>query len=272
MAERTTTFRLTGKINLLVKIGTGSVTVTACDDLAEATVVLTPRVPDSDILDRYTVEMDGPTLTVNGPKKSSGLSDVFGGWRRDKDAVDVEVTVPTRTACKINTGSAPITIKGVCGGADVTTGSGDITLDTIDGDLRLRTGSADAAIESVTGDANTRTGSGDVQFGETGGSVHSGFGSGNLQIGVARGSVRSRAGSGDLRIDAVFGDVDLGAGSGTITLGLPAGVSARLDVTSGSGRVHSDLPIEDQPVGNRGSITVRTRTGSGDVRLFRAAA
>jgi hypothetical protein len=272
MAERTTTFRLTGPINLLVKIGTGSVTVTARDDLTEATVVLTPRVPESDVVDRYTVEMQGPTLTVTGPKKSGGLSEVFGGWRRDRDAVDVDVTVPTRTACKINTGTAPVAIKGTCGGADVTTGTGDVALDTVDGDLRLRTGSADASIECVTGDANTRAGSGDVQFGETGGSLHAGFGSGNLQIGIARGAVRSRAGSGDLRIDAVFGDVDLGAGSGTITLGLPSGVSARLDVTSGSGRVHSDLPIEDQPVGNRGSITVRTRTGSGDVRLFRAAA
>lgn len=271
MAEPTTTFPLSGPINLMVKIGTGSVTVTCRDDLAEATVVLTPRVPDSDILQRYTVEMQGPTLTVTGPR-SGGLSDVFTGWRRDRDAVDIEVTVPTRTACKINTGTAPVIIKGTCGGADVATGTGDVTLDTIDGDLRLRTGSADATIESVTGDANTRTGSGDVQFGETGGSLHAGFGSGNLQIGVARGAVRSRAGSGDLRIDAVFGDVDLGAGSGTITIGLPSGVSARLDVTSGSGRVHSDLPIEDQPAAARGSITVRTRTGSGDVRLFRAAA
>lgn len=270
MAERTTTFPLTGPINLLVKIGSGSVNVTARDDLTEATVVLNPRVADSDIVDRFTVEMQGPTLTITGPRQG-GLADVFG-WRGGRDAVDVEVTVPTRTACKIGTGSAPVAIKGRCGGADVTTGSGDITLDTVDGDLRLRTGSADATIEAVTGEANTRTGSGDVRFGETGGSVHAGFGSGNLEIGTARGSVRSRAGSGDLRIDAVFGDVDLGAGSGTITLGLPSGVSARLDVTSGSGRVHSDLPIEDQPVGNRGSITVRTRTGSGDVRLFRSAA
>jgi DUF4097 and DUF4098 domain-containing protein YvlB len=272
MADRTTTFPLTGQINLLVKIGSGSVTVIARDDLTEATVVLTPRVASSDIVERFTVEMQGPTLTVVGPKQGGGLADIFGNWRGNQNSVDVEVTVPTRTACKINTGSAPIALKGTCGGADVTTGSGDITLDTVDGDLRLRTGSADASVELVTGEANTRTGSGDVRFGETGGSLHAGFGSGNLEIGTARGPVRSRAGSGDLRIDAVFGDVDLGAGSGTITLGLPAGVSARLDVTSGSGRVHSDLPIEDQPLGNRGSITVRTRTGSGDVRLFRAAA
>jgi hypothetical protein len=271
MAERTTTFPLSGPINLQVKIGTGSVTASARDGLTEATVVLTPLEPDSDILKRFTVEMEGPTLTVTGPRQT-GLADMLAGWRRDRDAVDVEVTVPTGTACKINTGTAPVTIEGTCGGADVATGTGDVTLETVGGDLRLRTGSANAEIESVTGDANTRTGSGDVKFGETGGAVHAGFGSGNLEIGTARGSVRSRAGSGDLRIDAVFGDVDLGAGSGTISLGLPAGVSARLDVTSGSGRVHSDLPIEDQPVGDRGSITVRTRTGSGDVRLFRSAA
>jgi len=61
------------------------------------------------------------------------------------------------------------------------------------------------------------------------------------------------------------------SGSGGLEIGLPTGVSAKLDVHTGSGRVRSDLPIEDAPREAKSKITVRARTGSGDVRLFRAA-
>ena len=40
---------------------------------------------------------------------------------------------------------------------------------------------------------------------------------------------------------------------------------------TGSGRVNSELPITDAPAATGDPITVRARTGSGDVRLFRAA-
>jgi hypothetical protein len=99
--------------------------------------------------------------------------------------------------------------------------------------------------------------------------VQSGFGSGNLAVSSCRGTVRARAGSGDARVGAAWGDVDFTAGSGQVSVGLPEGVSARLDVTSGSGRVHSELPIEDQAASSK-AITIRARTGSGDIRLFRA--
>ena len=70
----------------------------------------------------------------------------------------------------------------------------------------------------------------------------------------------------------MYGDVDLASGSGAVSIGLPGGVTARLDVTTGSGNVRTDLPIADAAEVVRGAITVRARTGSGDVRLFRAAA
>ena len=85
------------------------------------------------------------------------------------------------------------------------------------------------------------------------------------------GAVKWRSGSGDARIGAVYGDVDVASGAGAISLGLPAGVTARLNVQTGSGEVHSDLPIEERPTSEKGAITVRARTGSGDVHLFRAA-
>lgn len=269
MSEKT--FPLTGPINLIVRLGHGSVTVTARDDLDEALVRLTPRDKSSQVVDRIAVEMNGPTLAVVAPRQG-GLSDLLGGWQRDRDAVDAEIEVPSGTAMKLTTASAPIVVTGRSGGADVTTGSADVALDTVDGDLRLRVGSAHSRVAAVTGDVVVRSGSGDVSLGDVGGSIQSGFGSGDLAVEIARGAVRSRAGSGDAHIGSAHGDVDVTAGSGKVSVGLPSGVSARLDVTSGSGRVRSDLPIEDGPAAGGTPITVRARTGSGDVRLFRAAA
>jgi DUF4097 and DUF4098 domain-containing protein YvlB len=269
MTEKT--FALTGPINLIVRLGHGSVTVTARDGLDAARVRLTPRDKASQFVERITVEMDGPTLAVIAPRQG-GLSDLLGGWSRDRDAVDAEIEVPAGTAMKLTTASAPIVVTGRSGGADVTTGSADVDLDTVDGDLRLRTGSATSRVAAVTGDVVARSGSGDVALGEIGGTIQSGFGSGDLTVARAGGAVRSRTGSGDAHIASAHGDVDVTAGSGKVSVGLPSGVSARLDVTSGSGRVHSELPIEDAPAAGRTSITVRARTGSGDVRLFRAAA
>ena len=266
----TQTFPLTGPINLKVRLGHGSLTVTTADDLAEATVSLTPREATSDIAERIAVAMNGPTLEVTLPRKG-GLADLIGKWRHERDGVDAEITVPSGTALDLTTYTADIAVHGRSGGADVTTGSGAIALGHVDGDLRLRDGHSTARVDRVTGSAVVQSGAGSVSFGEVGGRVQAGFGSGDIVIGTARGSVRSRSGSGNARFDAVYGDVDFASGAGQVSIGLPAGVAARLDVQTGTGDVVSDLPIEDHRTGTGTSITVRARIGSGDVRLFRAA-
>jgi hypothetical protein len=269
MAKQLSTFPLTGPINLQVRLGHGSVTVTAHDDLSEASVRLTPRDPSSDILERMTVELRGPTLTVNAPHQG-GLADLVAGWKRDRDAVDAEIDVPAGTALKIVTASADVIVRGRCGGADVTTGSATIEMATVDGDLRLRSGNASSRVQTVLGSVVVRSGAGDAHFGEVTGALRSGFGSGDLEVAVVRGTVRSRAGSGDARIGAAFADVDLASGSGGVSIGLPPGFAARLDVTTGAGQVQSELPIDDAARAGNTPISVRARTGTGDIRIFRA--
>jgi hypothetical protein len=269
-ATPTRTFPLTGPINLNARIGQGSLTVTTADDLAEATVTLTPRGKGDDVLDRIVVGMTGHTLEVLMPREG-GLADFFNSWKRGRDGIDAAITVPTGTAVKLMTFTADITVTGRVGGADISTGTGTIAVGEVDGDLRLRFGAADSRVARVTGSAVVRSGSGDAVFGEVDGDLAAGFGSGDLAAEIVRGSARLRAGSGNLRLGAAHGDVDFTCGSGQMSIGLPAGVAARLDVRTGSGRVRSELPIDDDRSGSGPSITVRARTGSGDVRLFRAA-
>lgn len=267
----TRTFPLSGGINLSLRLGHGTALVQAMDDLTEATVEITGGPGTDDLVERMTVEMSGPTLTVHAPRQG-GLADLIAPWRpQGKAGVDVVVTVPSGTALKAATFTASVTVKGRLGGADVATGSGAIMLDEIDGDLTLRYGSADSSTERVTGSVVVRSGSGNARFGEVLGDLVSGCGTGRLEVGSVRGTVKARAGSGEAHLDAVHGDVDLASGSGPMSIGLPAGVPVKIDVMTGSGSVNSELPIEERPATHTGAITVRARTGSGDVRLFRAA-
>jgi Putative adhesin len=265
------TFPLDGPINLQVRIGHGAVTIETADNLTEATVSIEPGKHAGDLLEQTTVEMRGRTLLVSAPRQG-GVFDlaVFGG-RRSGRGLDVRIVIPTNTAVKISTHTAPIWITGQVGGADLSFGSGEAAVSDVTGDLRLRFGSGVAKAVQVSGSVQVRSGSGDVQFGEIGGNLRAGCGSGDLRVRVVHGAVVSRCGSGSAHLGEVHGDVDLASGSGAMEIGLPVGVTAHLDVHTGSGQTRSELPIEDQPNSATDSISLRARTGSGDVRLFRAA-
>jgi hypothetical protein len=263
-------FPLDGPINLLVRIAHGSVTVETADDLAEAQVVLDAGKHTGDLLEQTVVAMNGRTLTVTAPRQG-GIFDlpVFG--RRASGGLAVRVLVPTGTAVKVSTFTAPIWITGDIGGADLAFGSGEAAVRHVDGDLRLRYGNGTAKAVEVTGSVQLRSGSGSAKFGTIGGGLTAGCGSGDLEVRVVHGAVRSRCGSGAAVLHEVHGDVDVASGSGGLEIGLPSGLSAKLDLHTGSGQVRSELPIEDHPKVAERSITLRARTGSGDVRLFRAA-
>jgi hypothetical protein len=264
-------FPLSGRVNLQVRIAHGNVTIDTEDGLAEATVRVEADKQSAELLEQTTVELRGSTLVVSAPRQG-GIFDLplFGGWRAGR-GLDVHVLIPSGTAVKISTFTAPIRIIGRVGDADLAFGSAEAAVREVDGDLQLRYGSGNAKAVHVKGSVQLRSGSGDAQFGEIDGDLTAGCGSGNLQVRVAHGAVRSRCGSGNARIGEVHGDVDLVSGSGGLEIGLPQGVTVQLDVHSGSGQVRSDLPIEDAPKSGANVIRLRARTGSGDVRVFRAA-
>ena len=265
----TQTFPLSGPINLSARLAHGSLLVRAVDDLNEATVELDGP---AELVERVTVELDGPTLVVHAPRQG-GLADLFANWRMPGlgDArLEAVVTVPTGTAVKIATFTAPVTVEGRISGGELSSGTAALTVDEVEGDLQLRYGTADATVGRVGGSVTIRCGSGNAKLGEIGQNLTAGFGSGRLTSPV-RGAVHARSGAGEATLGAVHGDVDVASGAGSMSIGLPAGVTARLDVTTGRGEVRSELPIETQPAQAKGAITVRARTGSGDVRLFRAA-
>jgi hypothetical protein len=273
-------FPLSGSIHLDVKVGIGSVTVHARDDLTEAAVTVTPRQgqSESELAKRARIEMHGSTLVVHVAKlggvfdaaKFGGVFDLIGGGM-GRAAVDVDVVVPSGTATKIVSYGADVVVDGRSGHLDIAAGSSRTEVDHVDGDLRLRFGSGPARVAQVSGTAEIKSGSGTIRLGELGHRLVMACGSGTLQVDLAHGPVSLRAGSGQADIGIAEGDVDLVTGSGGLTVGLRPGQVARLDVTTGNGQLLSDLPVESSAPASSGPITIRARTGNGDVRITRAA-
>jgi len=185
----------------------------------------------------------------------------------------VTVRAPAGSRLTLRTGGGDITVTGRAGDTVTTTGSGDVRLGAVDGDIDVTTGSGQVDAGRVSGRTRARTGSGDLSLAGLGGPAEVRAGSGTVRLGGVRGDLRARAGSGDVTIaDVEAGRLDLTTGSGDLRVGVHAGVTAELDVSSGSGRVRSDLDVSDRAPEGAPAVVVHGRTGSGDVLITRAAA
>lgn len=186
----------------------------------------------------------------------------------------VQVSAPSGSSITARSGSADVGVIGVSAGLDAATGSGQIRAHRCTGDVEVRTGSGDVQLGTVLGRMRVRTGSGQVDVASIEGAASVGTvqtGSGDVRIGAVKHDVSARTGSGDLTVvDASAGGLELATGSGQLRVGIHPGVLAELDVSSGSGRARSDLPVGGPPTEGDVALRVRARTGSGDALVTAA--
>ncbi|MGH3721896.1 MAG: DUF4097 family beta strand repeat-containing protein [Pseudonocardiaceae bacterium] len=237
--------------------------------LSEQTGTTPSGEPAAEAARRTVIDFTGQRLTVRTPRE----------YPLRTVPLIIQVNAPSGSSISARTGSADVAVTGVAAGfdaatgsgqvraqrctdaAEVRTGSGDVQLGTILGRLRVRTGSGQVDVTSVEGTASSatvRTGSGDVRLG-------------SVKLGAIKHDVSARSGSGDLTVvDACAGGLELATGSGQLRVGIHPGVLAELDVSSGSGRARSDLPVSGPPPETDVKLRVRARTGSGDALVTAA--
>lgn len=197
-------------------------------------------------------------------------------------SVDYEITVPAETTVRTRSGSGDQTIEGTRGNVDLQSGSGDIKLANLTGEVRLQTGSGNVRAREISGSVRGGAGSGDIEVEETGsGEIDLHTGSGNLVIRGMNGALRAQAGSGDITAEGTqTGAWEIRTGSGNVHVRLPNNAAFDADITTSSGTIEVNSPIEMTVQGRvqesrkqiRGKVrgggpTLSVRTGSGDIQI-----
>ncbi len=222
-------------------------------------------------------------ILADPPIKQFGNTITIGADRGDSTffnnvSIDYEVTTPSGTTLKAETGSGNLEVGGIENTVTAETGSGNMHVDNIGANARLETGSGSIRANNVHGAATLQTGSGNLDLDVSGaGDVKAQTGSGSIRIRGVSGGLHAEAGSGNIDIAGNLTDEwRLESGSGSITAHVGSAAKFNLNAETGSGSVHVDQPLLSQGTADRqhvlgtvngGGPTLRVTTGSGDITI-----
>jgi hypothetical protein len=287
------TLQVSGPVDLEVKSGSGSVTVTTGGP--EVVRILGKIRASSGRASEQNVRY----LEDNPPIEKTGNS-IRVGYVDDPDrlrniSISYEIVVPVETSLTAKTGSGSQSIGDIRGPVEATSGSGSLTLGDIGGDVKATAGSGSLKVSSAKGRLHVKTGSGSIRAYGVAGPITSSSGSGSVELQQSgSGDVEIETGSGSVRIDGVRGAlrVETGSGSidaqgemegewklrsssGRISVQLPAEAAFDLEARTSSGRIESDHPITMHELDKRelrgevrgGGYLLHVRTSSGDIRI-----
>lgn len=184
---------------------------------------------------------------------------------------------------RVDVASADVTAERTKGQLIIDTGSGEVQVTDAEGDVSLDTGSGSVSATRVKGTRlNIDTGSGEVTATDvdaTDVNIDTGSGSVDLRGTKARTlSVDTGSGDVEVRLLAPCDDILIDTGSGSVTLAVPEGLSAQVEIETGSGGIDLGFPVQvrrlesDHVIGTIGDGRGRLRidTGSGSVRLIKS--
>jgi DUF4097 and DUF4098 domain-containing protein YvlB len=278
------TYATPAPIDLAVNLPVGAIDIVA-SDRADTIVTVTPTNPDKAVdrrgAEETSVTFDGARLAITGPKPR--LS-----WIGPTESVDLRVELPSgsRLAAEISVGGVrtrgrlgATRIKNATGGVEVDTtgdlwvraGHGSVIVTAVEGSAEITADHGQIRIDSVTGDVAVKASHGGVHLGRTGGDVEAKLSYGDLEVATALGGVSAKTAYGSIRLGSVSGGaIDVESGYGAITIGVPTGIAAWLDLSSRDGRVRNELASDQAPAADDPSVAVRARTRFGDITIERA--
>lgn len=148
----------------------------------------------------------------------------------------------------------------------ISTASGNLKASGINGEINLQTASGDVHVSDVDGVIKASTASGEMQIREVTGAVNASSASGNVDVEIER-------------LDGAK-DLKFSSASGNVSVKLPNNLDANVHLSTASGSITTDFPLEvkgDEYGPSRsargqlgsGSRTLRITSASGDVSLKR---
>jgi hypothetical protein len=273
------TLQVSGPVDLEVLTHSGDITVRAG---SSGSVFIRGKIFVSDRWLRGNRPSDVQEIEQHPPIRQDGNAIHIDYVNLRDISVDYEITVPVDTAIRAHSGSGDQIIEGTHGNVDLQTGSGDVKLSNLTGEVRLQTGSGDVRAHEISGAVRGGAGSGDIEIEETGqGEIDIHTGSGNINVRGIQGAFHGEAGSGDITAEGTqSGTWEIRTGSGNVHVRLPANSSFEADISTSSGTIDVNSPIEMTVQGRinetrkqiRGKVRgggplLSVRTGSGDVHI-----
>jgi Putative adhesin len=192
---------------------------------------------------------DGDAISVAAYKGGNDRDKVEVQDLSTENRIDLEARYPEQCDCNAHIRFELRVPRAVNYSFDqITTASGNIAVNSIRGEVRVATASGDVEVKNVTGEVSARSASGDVDV-----------------------EISSLEGTGDMKFASASGDVHVR---------LPAGLDADVKLSTISGTVKTDFPIEVKqprygPGSNArgrlgsGSRTLQISSASGDVSLMK---
>ncbi|HTS34339.1 MAG TPA: DUF4097 family beta strand repeat-containing protein [Candidatus Solibacter sp.] len=273
------TMQVNGPVDLEVLTHSGDVTIRAG---GSGSVQIHGKIFVGDRWLRGNRQADVQEIVQHPPIRQEGNSIHIDYVNYHDISVDYEITVPADVTIRTHSGSGDQTIEGTHGNAEIQTGSGDVKLARLTGDVRLQTGSGNVRAHEVAGSVKGGAGSGDIEIEESGqGEVDLHTGSGNINVRGIQGAFRGEAGSGDITAEGKqTGAWEIRTGSGNVRVRLPGNSAFDADISTSSGTIDVNSPIEMTVQGRvqeshkqiRGKVhgggpLLSVRTGSGDVHI-----
>jgi hypothetical protein len=231
----------------------GDVTVTGASE-AGARVVVTSNNSDleSDFDFRFEEQPHGVQIVAH---RHSG----WNGWNHF--ILKFEIQVPRQTSLEIKTGGGDVRTSDLEGAVRLKTSGGDVEVTDVKGNVDAETSGGDLRVRRLSGNLVLRTAGGDINATGVAGHVEIHSAGGDIVVSLVRGNAQG-------------GEVETSGGE--IKVALDPAVNLNLELSAGSGDVHTDLPLTTNGTVSesnlrgalgKGGELLRLRSSGGDIHL-----
>jgi DUF4097 and DUF4098 domain-containing protein YvlB len=269
------TFDTPGSVSLQIKLPSGRVVVTTADEPKTTVEVVALGRRGQDAMEEIEITMDersGRHVVRVEQRDRFRWGPIQITWGGD---FECRVTCPPGTDLELSGASTNVRVDGELGEVSARTASGDIRLQGVVGPLQVKTASGDVFVGVVGGQGAIATVSGDVGIERIDAALTARAVSGDITIGSIAAELGISTTSGDVDLKAVLdGDVRVQTVSGDVRVGVARGTRVWVDAASVSGRLESELGLDDEQAEETegGIVPLHVKTVSGDVSVVRAAA
>ena len=269
-------FETPGSVSLQVKLPSGRVLVTTSDQPSTTVEVVAVGRRGQDAIDEIDVTLDdrpGRHVVKIEQRDRFRWGPIQITWGGD---FECRIVCPPGTDLEFSGGSTDLRADGALGEVSVRTASGDIRVESASRELQAKTASGDISVDTIAAQASLATVSGEIDVERIDAPVTARSVSGRVTIASISAALGVSTTSGNIDLKAISGgDVRAKSVSGDVRIGVARGTRTWVDASSVSGRLESELGLEDQePLGEAGEAVVplHVKTVSGDVSIVRAAA